>query len=142
MNLLINIIFLILIKSSFIITSSNYYVQKDGYVCLSCPVVKENDTSSLVDFWAASKPGQSKPRWITLCRDQGKVENRGDDIPVLSYSCNNNQICLYQYKSTYPSNFQCLAGDGIAYVNITYMGKFFCCYFIIEFKKKQQNNII
>jgi hypothetical protein len=142
MNLLINIIFLILIKSSFIITSSNYYVQKDGYICLSCPVVKEDDTSSSVDVWAAGiQEGQSKPLWITLCRDQGKEENRRDSVPGISYSCKNNQICLYQYKSTYPRNFQCLAGPSISYVNITYMGKFFFSVILLNLKKKQ-NNII
>ena len=123
MNLLI-IIILLLIKSSFIITSNNYYVQKDGYICLSCPLVIEDDSSMVVDIWAALITRPEAPRRLeTLCRRQAKDEKRKDD-DSFTYTCNGNQICLYPFRSTYPRNYQCLTGSGTVDVNVTYLGKF------------------
>ena len=117
-----SVILFIIIAIEQVTTSTSNYVQKDGYICLSCPLVREGD-GSIVNLWTAQIGSSAK----SICMNQVNVKqefkkNRPDE--KFLFSCKLNQLCMYQYKSYYPTSFECMVGSGYSAINLTYLGKF------------------
>jgi hypothetical protein len=120
--LIIKIIILLFNLINIILTTND--VQKDGYICLSCPLVPENDENNdkIVSYWQIF---QNNGKNIALC-DRQKDIKRINNLPIygsINFSCKKNQLCLSQFKKTYPTNFVCAYADGIANVDVNYYGK-------------------
>ena len=116
----------------FLIVASEYSVQKDGSICLSCPLIKEDDVVSKITYWRSLENNNMK----VLCRNQMVYESKTNNNAHSSiiYTCEKNQICLKQFKSSYPKVFQCSFGEGIVAVNVSYYGKFFLKYLYSLYK--------
>ena len=99
-------------------SNGEIYLQKDSTSCLSCPGL-EDKTEGVM--WSS----QNARGTIWLCRNSLEIFNQSNGDPLfIDYKCKTDQLCLYQIKKHYPSEYQCYHGDSIENVKANFIGKF------------------
>jgi hypothetical protein len=95
-------------------------VKKDNFICLKCGNYEYksiNEDTRL--FWYGYDLKTNEPIW--MCSRNSKQESNALKYNI-KFSCNNNQICLYDFKDYYPLKYDCTVNEDIKTYYVNYIG--------------------
>lgn len=127
-NIIILIIFIKTIKISSLTNKyeNSLNVKKDHYICLKCNNNNRYE-QELKDFykkrliWSSNDKRFNDTLWMCLNNvRQDKIMSKYE----INFSCANNQLCLYDFKSHYPLKYDCTIDLDVSTYEINYIGNF------------------